>query len=58
MRARLTAMERTFAGKVLVISEFGAESNNLNAPGSPGSYVLPVTPPGRTRRRLPRPTRG
>ncbi len=38
MRQRLTAMERTFAGKVLVISEFGAESNGLNPPGSPGSY--------------------
>lgn len=38
MRARLGAMERTFAGKVLVISEFGAESNGLNPPGAPGSY--------------------
>jgi hypothetical protein len=38
MGARLKAMERTFAGKVLVISEFGAESNALNPPGSPGSY--------------------
>lgn len=37
MRARLAAMQRTFAGKVLVISEFGAESNTLNPPGSPGS---------------------
>ncbi len=40
MRARLTAMERTFPGKVLVISEFGAESNTLNRPGSPGSYAF------------------
>jgi len=39
MRARLAAMERTFAGKVLVVSEFGAESNGLNPPGSPGSYA-------------------
>ncbi len=39
MRARLKAMERTFAGKVLVISEFGAESNDLNPPGAPGSYA-------------------
>ena len=39
MRARLAAMERTFSGKVLVISEFGAESNGLNPPGSPGSYA-------------------
>jgi hypothetical protein len=40
MRARLTAMQRTFAGKVLVISEFGAESNTLNPPGGPGSYAF------------------
>jgi beta-galactosidase/beta-glucuronidase len=39
MRARLAAMQRTFAGKVLVISEFGAESNALNPAGSPGSYA-------------------
>jgi beta-galactosidase/beta-glucuronidase len=38
MRERLTAMERTFPNKVLVISEFGAESNELNPPGAPGSY--------------------
>ena len=38
MRERLTAMERTFPGKVLVISEFGAESNTLNKSGTPGSY--------------------
>jgi len=38
MRARLLAQERTFAGKVLLISEFGAESNTLNPAGSPGSY--------------------
>ncbi|HSZ15159.1 MAG TPA: glycoside hydrolase family 2 TIM barrel-domain containing protein [Solirubrobacteraceae bacterium] len=39
MRARLAAMERTFAGKVLVISEFGAESNGLNPRGAAGSYA-------------------
>jgi hypothetical protein len=39
MRARLAAMERTFAGKVLVVSEFGAESNGLNPAGAPGSYA-------------------
>jgi hypothetical protein len=39
MRERLQAMQQTFAGKVLVISEFGAESNALNPPGSPGSYA-------------------
>jgi hypothetical protein len=38
MRSRLAAMEATFAGRVLVISEFGAEANALNPPGSPGSY--------------------
>jgi hypothetical protein len=38
MRARLAAMHSTFPGKVLIISEFGAESNTLNPPGSPGSY--------------------
>ncbi|MHB8532619.1 MAG: glycoside hydrolase family 2 TIM barrel-domain containing protein [Solirubrobacteraceae bacterium] len=40
MRGRLSAMERAFPGKVLVISEFGAESNTLNPPGSPGSYAF------------------
>jgi hypothetical protein len=40
MRARLAAMQRTFAGKVLVISEFGAESNDLNPAGSPGGYAF------------------
>jgi hypothetical protein len=39
MRRRLGTMKRTFAGRVLVISEFGAESNRLNPPGSPGSYA-------------------
>jgi hypothetical protein len=38
MRSRLATMERTFSGRVLMISEFGAESNTLNPPGSPGSY--------------------
>jgi hypothetical protein len=40
MRDRVSAMERTFPQKVLVISEFGAESNTLNPPGSPGSYAF------------------
>ena len=34
---------RTFAGKVLVISEFGAESNTLNPP-EPRQLRLPVAP--------------
>ncbi|HTB71184.1 MAG TPA: glycoside hydrolase family 2 TIM barrel-domain containing protein, partial [Solirubrobacteraceae bacterium] len=38
MRERLRAQERTFAGKVLIVSEFGAESNTLNPPGAPGGY--------------------
>ncbi len=40
MRARLAAMHSTFPGKVLVISEFGAESNTLNPPGAPGGYAF------------------
>ena len=39
MRARLSAMERAFAGKVLLISEFGAESNGLNPTTAPGGYA-------------------
>jgi len=39
MHGRVAGMRRTFAGKVLVISEFGAEANTLNPPGSPGSYA-------------------
>jgi len=35
---RLATMRRAFAGRVLAISEFGAESNGLNRSGSPGSY--------------------
>jgi hypothetical protein len=37
---RLQTMQRTFAGKVLLISEFGAESNGLNAGASPGGYAF------------------
>jgi hypothetical protein len=40
MRARLQSMQRTFPSKVLVISEFGAESNTRNKPGAPGSYAF------------------
>jgi hypothetical protein len=39
MRARLAGMRRTFAGKVLLISEFGAESNSLNPTAGPGGYA-------------------
>ena len=38
MRARLAAMERTFPGRILAISEFGAESNGLNPSSAPGGY--------------------
>ena len=38
IRSRLHAMEVTFPHKVLVVSEFGAESNGLNPEGTPGSY--------------------
>ncbi|HUB36501.1 MAG TPA: glycoside hydrolase family 2 TIM barrel-domain containing protein [Solirubrobacteraceae bacterium] len=38
VKRRLEAMKRTFADKVLVISEFGAESNGLNPSGAPGSF--------------------
>jgi hypothetical protein len=36
--ARLRTMRATFPGKMLVVSEFGAEANSLNPPGAPGSY--------------------
>jgi Glycosyl hydrolases family 2, TIM barrel domain/Glycosyl hydrolases family 2, sugar binding domain len=35
--AWLSELRRAFPGKVLVVSEFGAEANRLNAPGTPGS---------------------
>ena len=38
MRNRLAAMQQAFPDRVLVISEFGAESNGLNPSGSPGGY--------------------
>ncbi len=38
IRGRLRAMHRTFAGKVQIISEFGAEANALNKPNRPGGY--------------------
>jgi hypothetical protein len=40
MRSRLAKMERAFAGRVIVISEFGAESNALNAASSPGGFTF------------------
>jgi hypothetical protein len=38
MRSRLAAMARTFPGRVLVVSEFGADANRLNPAGAPGSF--------------------
>jgi hypothetical protein len=35
--AWLEKLHATFPGKVLIVSEFGAEANRLNAPGAPGS---------------------
>jgi beta-glucuronidase len=37
IEAWLAKLRATFPGKVLVVSEFGAEANRLNAPGTPGS---------------------
>jgi Glycosyl hydrolases family 2, TIM barrel domain/Glycosyl hydrolases family 2 len=37
---RLAAMHRTFAGKIQLISEFGAEANTLNKPSRPGGYAF------------------
>jgi hypothetical protein len=39
IRERLRTMNRTFAGKVQLISEFGAEANALNRPTRPGGYA-------------------
>jgi hypothetical protein len=33
----LAKLHATFPGKVLIVSEFGAEANSLNPPGAPGS---------------------
>jgi len=40
MRERLAGMQRTFPGRVLLISEFGAESNALNPADDPGGYAF------------------
>jgi hypothetical protein len=37
IQAWLDTLHATFPGKVLIVSEFGAEANDLNPPGSPGS---------------------
>ena len=38
IRARLAQLRGVFPSKVLIVSEFGAESNSLNTNGRPGSY--------------------
>jgi hypothetical protein len=38
IRAKLASLSKTFAGKVLIISEFGAEANGLNSRRKPGGY--------------------
>jgi len=38
VRRRVRKFERAFAGKVLIVSEFGAEANGLNARLEPGGY--------------------
>lgn len=38
IRHRLGALHATFPHKLLVVSEFGAESNNLNPTNEPGGY--------------------
>jgi beta-galactosidase/beta-glucuronidase len=38
--AWLAQLHSTFPGKVLIVSEFGAEANQLNAPGTPGSEAF------------------
>jgi beta-galactosidase/beta-glucuronidase len=40
VRERAKAMNRTFAGKVQIISEFGAEANARNRPKRPGGYAF------------------
>jgi len=38
LRARLAQARRVFAGKVLVVTEFGAEANRQNARSAPGGF--------------------
>jgi beta-galactosidase/beta-glucuronidase len=40
VRARVQRLQQVFAGKVLVISEFGAESNGRNTTNKPGGYTF------------------
>jgi beta-galactosidase/beta-glucuronidase len=38
IRRHITAFARTFSDKIVVVTEFGAEANGLNATGAPGGY--------------------
>jgi beta-glucuronidase len=40
VRAKLTALQNTFRGKVLVVSEFGAEGNERNPSAQPGGLAF------------------
>ncbi|MDX6664160.1 MAG: beta-galactosidase [Solirubrobacteraceae bacterium] len=40
LRQSVDDFANAFRDKVLVVSEFGAEANNHNAPGKPGSYTF------------------
>jgi hypothetical protein len=56
LRASAARFVQTFKGKVLVVSEFGAEANPGNAPGAPGGYAFQAWLLGRhiaTYRALP-----
>jgi hypothetical protein len=56
IRARVGQLRRVFAGRVLIVSEFGAEANYLNRRGAPGGYGFQARLLGlhiRTYRQLP-----
>jgi hypothetical protein len=38
IRAHITQFARTFTGKIVVVTEFGAEANSLNDSQKPGGY--------------------
>jgi hypothetical protein len=50
LRRRLAAARRVFAGRVLVLTEFGAEANGRNVAGAPGSAAYQAALLARTIR--------
>ena len=50
LRRRLAEAARVFAGRVLVLTEFGAEANDRNSPGAPGSAAYQAALLARTIR--------